>query len=71
VKTCCLLRHAKVRIKLYSQMFLKIRVYDMVQPCDTTQVRPDSNFDVKISTVQFYTIEYNSKSNRWIELKLY
>ena len=43
----------------------------MVQPCDTTQVRPDSNFDVKISTVQFYTIEYNSKSNRWIELKLY
>ena len=29
----------------------------MVQPCDTTQVRPDSNFDVKFSTIQFYTID--------------
>jgi len=33
--------------------------------------RSDSDFDVKFSTVQFYTIKHNSKSNYWIELKLY
>jgi hypothetical protein len=43
----------------------------MVQPCDTLQARSDSDFGVKYSTVQFYAIEHNFKSNRWIELKLY
>jgi hypothetical protein len=44
---------------------------DMVQPCDTTQVRSDSDFGVKFSTVQVYAIKHNFKSHRWIELKLY
>ena len=44
---------------------------DMVQPCDTTQARSDSDFGVKFSTVQVYAIEHNFKSYRWIELKLY
>jgi hypothetical protein len=44
---------------------------DMVQPCDSTQVRSDSDFGVKFCTIQFYTIEHNFKSNNWIELKLY
>ena len=46
-------------------------IYDIVQPCDTTKVRSDSDFGVKVSTVQFYAIQYNIKSNHWIELKLY
>jgi len=44
---------------------------DTVQPCDTNQTRSDSDFGVKFSIVQFYAIEHNFKSNRWIELKLY
>jgi hypothetical protein len=44
---------------------------DTVQPCDTNQARSDSDFGVKVSTIQFYTIEHHFKSNRWIELKLY
>jgi len=44
---------------------------DTVQPCDTTQARSDSDFGVRVSTFQFYAIEHNFKSNRWIELKLY
>jgi hypothetical protein len=44
---------------------------DTIQPCDTTQARLDLDFGVKVSTVQCYAIEHNSKSNRWIELKLY
>jgi len=44
---------------------------DMVQLCDTTQARSNLDFRVKFSTVQIYAIEHNSKSNRWIELKLY
>jgi len=44
---------------------------DAVQPCDATQARSDLGFGVKVSTVQFYAIEHNSKSNRWIKLKLY
>jgi hypothetical protein len=44
---------------------------DTIQPCDTTQARLDLDFGIKVSTVQFYVIDYNSKSNRWIELKLY
>jgi len=43
----------------------------MIQLCDTIQVRSDSDFSIKFSTVQFYTIEHNSKSNYWIEHKLY
>jgi len=43
----------------------------MIQPCDTIKARPDLNFGVKLFTVQFYAIEHNSKSNCWIELKLY
>jgi hypothetical protein len=44
---------------------------DMIQPCDTTQARSDSDFSVKVYTVQFSSIEHNFKSNRWIELELY
>ena len=44
---------------------------DINQPCDMTQARSDSDFGVKFSTVQFYAIEHNSKSNCWIKLKLY
>jgi len=29
----------------------------MVQPCDTTQVRSDLDFGVKVFTVHFYAIE--------------
>jgi len=43
----------------------------MVHPCDTTQARSDLDFGVKFSTVQFYAIEHNFKSNRLSELKLY
>jgi hypothetical protein len=43
----------------------------MVQPCDTTQVRSDSDFGVKSATVQVYGNTYNSQSDRWIELKCY
>jgi hypothetical protein len=43
----------------------------MVQPCDTNKPRSNSDFGVKVSTVQFYTIEHDFKSNRWIKLKLY
>jgi hypothetical protein len=35
------------------------RSSDTIQLCDMTQVRSDSNFDVKFSTVQFYAIEHN------------
>jgi len=44
---------------------------DTVQPCDTIQARSNSDFDVKVSTVQFFAIEHNFKSNRGIELILY
>jgi hypothetical protein len=37
---------------------------------DTIQARLDLDCGVKFPTVQFYIIEHNSKSNRWIELKL-
>jgi hypothetical protein len=43
----------------------------MFQPCDTTQARLNLDFGVNFSTVQFYVIKHNFKSNRWIELKLY
>ena len=38
---------------------------------DMIQARSNSDCGIKIPTVQFYTIEHNSKSHRWIELKLY
>jgi len=44
---------------------------DTFQPCDTTQAMSNLDFGVNFSTVQFYVIEHNSKSNCWIELKLY
>jgi hypothetical protein len=33
------------------------------------QVRSYSDFGLKFHIIQFYVIEHNSKSNRWIELK--
>jgi hypothetical protein len=44
---------------------------DTIQTCETNQARSDSDFGKNISTVQFYAIEHNFKSNYWIELKLY
>jgi hypothetical protein len=44
---------------------------DIVQPCDTTQAMSYSDIGVNFSTLQFYAIEHNSKSNRGIELKLF
>jgi hypothetical protein len=38
---------------------------------DMIQERPDSDFGVNFSTIQFYTIKHNSKLNYWIEPKLY
>jgi hypothetical protein len=42
---------------------------DTVQPCDTIQVRSDSDFGLKSVTVQVYGNSYNSQSDCWIELK--
>jgi len=36
-----------------------------------TKARSDSDFGVRVSTIQFYAIKHNFKSNQWIELKLY
>jgi hypothetical protein len=44
---------------------------DTVQPCDTTQVRSDSDFGVKSAIVQVYGNNYNSQSDCWIKLKFY
>ena len=44
---------------------------DTVQPCDTIQVRLDSDFGVKCTTGQVYGNIYTSQSNRWIGLKCY
>ncbi|KAL3592248.1 hypothetical protein D5086_010888 [Populus alba] len=44
---------------------------DTVQPCDTTQVRSDSDFGVKSATVQVYGNSHNSPSDRWIGLIFY
>jgi hypothetical protein len=43
----------------------------MVQPCNMTQVKSDSDFSVKSATVQVYGNIYNSQSDRWIELQFY
>jgi len=42
-----------------------------VQPCYTTQVRSDSDFGEKSTTVQVYGNNYNSQSDYWIKLKFY
>ena len=44
---------------------------DTVQPCDTTQVRSDSDFGLNSATVQVYINSYNSQSDHWIRLKVY
>ena len=41
---------------------------DAVQPCDTTQVRSDSDFGIKNTTVQVYGNNHNSRSDRWIKV---
>jgi hypothetical protein len=46
-------------------------ICDMVQPCDVTQVRLDSDFGVKSATVQVYGNSHNSQSDRWIKLTIY
>jgi hypothetical protein len=38
---------------------------------DMIQERPDSDFGVNFSTIQFYAIEHKSKLNYWIKPKLY
>ena len=45
--------------------------HDTVQPCDTTQVRSDSDFGVKSATVHVYGNNHNSTSDRWIGLIFY
>ena len=44
---------------------------DTVQPCDTTQVRLDSDFGIKNTTVQVYENSHNSRSDRWIKVIFY
>ena len=39
--------------------------------CDTIQERSNLDFDVKCATIQFYSNNYNSQSDCWIELKVY
>ena len=38
---------------------------------DMIQKRSNSDFDVKYTTIQFYSNSYNSQSDRWIELQFY
>jgi len=38
---------------------------------DTIQERSNSDFDVKYTTIQFYSNSHNSQSDRWIKLKVY
>ena len=38
---------------------------------DTIQARSNSDFDVKCAAIQVYSNNYNSQSDRWIELKIY
>ena len=44
---------------------------DAVQPCDTTQVRSDSDFGIKNTVVQVYGNNNNSRSDRWIKVIFY
>jgi len=43
----------------------------MVEHCDATQVRSDSDFSVKSATIQLYGNSHNSQFNRWIGLTFY
>jgi len=52
-----------------NRKYLPYNQGDTVQPCDTTQVRSDSDFGVKRATVQVYENSYNSQSDRWIRLQ--
>jgi hypothetical protein len=38
---------------------------------DTIQARSNSDFDVKYATIQFYSNNHNSQSDRWIVLKVF
>jgi hypothetical protein len=63
-------QHCRLEIQDLEPEGLSGSLYDTVQPCDTTQVRSDSDFGVKNAIVQVYG-NSNSQSNRWIELKVY
>ena len=49
----------------------KRKVPDMVQPCDTTQLRLDSDFGIKNATVQVHGNNHNSRSDHWIKVIFY
>ena len=44
---------------------------DTIQPCDTTQVRSDSDFSIKNTTVQVHGNSHNSRSDHWIKVIFY
>jgi hypothetical protein len=69
----CVLIVILTQFKLTRLKFLcKIKIFGPnPSPSDMIQEKSDSDFGVKSPTVQFYAIGHNSKSNRWIELKLY
>ena len=48
-----------------------ISIGDTVQPCDTTQVRSDSDFGIKNATIQVHGKSYNSRSDHWIKVIFY
>jgi hypothetical protein len=41
-------------LKDFKNWLSNLRVSNTVQPCDTTQARSDSDFGIKVSSVQFY-----------------
>ena len=47
-------------------IYMDGKLSDTVQPCDTTQVRSDSDFGAKTATVQVYGNNHKSQSDRWI-----
>ena len=49
----------------------KEMVSDTVQPCDTTQVRSNSDFGIKSTTVQVYGNNHNFQSDHWIGVIFY
>jgi hypothetical protein len=61
--------HLIFQILVHLRQQLELLAYGSQLKSDTIQLRSDSDFSVKFSFVQFYAIEHNSKSNRWIELK--
>ena len=52
-------------------MLITLCLHDTVQPCDTIQVRSDSDFGVKSTTVQVYSSSHKSQSDRWIGIIFY